>query len=1093
VASLIHATAHGLAVDDPFEFINLEPEDTGVFEGTTYYVLTVPDADTFTFSETEGGAAVVLDLAITAGDIMEVDQYTVVVDGNMDPPDPLPTPTAPTVTSSTVSGIVRLLIELNGAPEEKLRSWEVQVTSKYGPPLYPTGVASTDVFTYTAHGLAADDIIRFLSITGGTGISLNTDYYVLASGLTADAFKLSTSSGGAALDFSTDLTASEASIPNEPDWTKPLIITLPSEQSEVSIPALGLTTYAVRVRAQDVYGQFSAFCTIVEATTIEGSDALAAALSAVTNGVDGMVIDYDNILPDAIREEHIQARSVVAESLASIITLSSLIYAGNPAARHVELDEFGVRLVDADGTLVVNIPTDSTQPVYFRGEVVAEGFSSQESNDLSGTVDVTGDAVVTLANGVSAPTVAPTVTVVTPQATALTGAPGSIAQPGLFYDTTDGIYWVPADPTTGYVAHYFDASGEYGGSIGATGSTTTVTTTYGSTSHIADTAEATDSGSESQISTPLVMPRDGRITKVSIYLAGHNGTPSVRNCVWANGGTLLGNSASYSAANEGATGVGDSHQYNKSMSSPITVVGGNTYRVGAMQVSDADGWQWDRDDGSSKTTYLGSGENFDDFTTTRTETTHKPNVYITYEYDVDTRLETAAMIGVAADANYVYTLDNTGVVWKYDKVTTSHVAHSGVQTAISGTKANAGMFYDSTAAELIITTFTGTGAGVFPKFVRVNTSTLAVSSTVYSAAAGTTFNGTNDVIRGGARVSDDVLGGGAATYFISTYTAALVGSSYAYTFSGTTATQVSDRSFGQYGSLASGLTHSNGTDSTGFFYGRFGSNIYQFTRWDWTTASAIYWFAYAWYDSAGTTHETAISPRTSLTLRRRESVSVQQSAIPTGGADDPNNVRIYFKPNATDPGAGALKLQATDALTSRTFSTYNSAGAADGGGTAFPAGSPATIVSAASPGWALSGDGTASFEDVDVNGSLTVGGGLHSRWVPMNQTLVNTTRTSDLSSTSIEATDAPNTGVVALTGYVVCSSSTTGGDTVSVYNFDGSLVGYAMATGVANRDGVCHFIAATGGTNNCQIKYSVNWGSGTVSYGVFVTGYWTTE
>ncbi len=81
------------------------------------------------------------------------------------------------------------------------------------------------------------------------------------------------------------------------------------------------------------------------------------------------------------------------------------------------------------------------------------------------------------------------------------------------------------------------------------------------------------------------------------------------------------------------------------------------------------------------------------------------------------------------------------------------------------------------------------------------------------------------------------------------------------------------------------------------------------------------------------------------------------AAIPTGGADDPDKVRIYFKPNATDPGAGNFKLQVTDALTARYSTTYDSTGAADGAGTAFPAGT-AAIVAPAVTGWQLKGDGS---------------------------------------------------------------------------------------------------------------------------------------
>lgn len=57
-----------------------------------------------------------------------------------------------------------------------------------------------------AHGLVADDTIMLGNLVGGEGLSDNTLYYVLASGLTADDFKVGLTSGGAALDFTTDIT-----------------------------------------------------------------------------------------------------------------------------------------------------------------------------------------------------------------------------------------------------------------------------------------------------------------------------------------------------------------------------------------------------------------------------------------------------------------------------------------------------------------------------------------------------------------------------------------------------------------------------------------------------------------------------------------------------------------------------------------------------------------------------------------------------------------------------------------------------------------------------------------------------------------------
>ena len=63
--------------------------------------------------------------------------------------------------------------------------------------------ASPCVVTQTAHGLKLNSKIVF-STTGAlyTGITAGTTYYVISAGLTADAFQISTSEGGAAVDTS---------------------------------------------------------------------------------------------------------------------------------------------------------------------------------------------------------------------------------------------------------------------------------------------------------------------------------------------------------------------------------------------------------------------------------------------------------------------------------------------------------------------------------------------------------------------------------------------------------------------------------------------------------------------------------------------------------------------------------------------------------------------------------------------------------------------------------------------------------------------------------------------------------------------------
>lgn len=75
-----------------------------------------------------------------------------------------------------------------------------------------TGVASTDVLsTSTAHGLADGQRICFLSLTGGAGLvaqsltTIATVYFMRD--VTSTTFKVSLTSGGSAVDFTTDISA----------------------------------------------------------------------------------------------------------------------------------------------------------------------------------------------------------------------------------------------------------------------------------------------------------------------------------------------------------------------------------------------------------------------------------------------------------------------------------------------------------------------------------------------------------------------------------------------------------------------------------------------------------------------------------------------------------------------------------------------------------------------------------------------------------------------------------------------------------------------------------------------------------------------
>lgn len=71
-----------------------------------------------------------------------------------------------------------------------------------------TAVAATDLITATnPHGCSAGDTVQFASMTGGAGLAVLTNYFVIATGLNTTQLKVSATSGGAAIDITTDMTA----------------------------------------------------------------------------------------------------------------------------------------------------------------------------------------------------------------------------------------------------------------------------------------------------------------------------------------------------------------------------------------------------------------------------------------------------------------------------------------------------------------------------------------------------------------------------------------------------------------------------------------------------------------------------------------------------------------------------------------------------------------------------------------------------------------------------------------------------------------------------------------------------------------------
>lgn len=70
-----------------------------------------------------------------------------------------------------------------------------------------TSAAADDIVDATSHGFAIGDAVVFTALTGGTGLTAGRVYWVVATSHAANTFRVAATPGGAALDFTTDISA----------------------------------------------------------------------------------------------------------------------------------------------------------------------------------------------------------------------------------------------------------------------------------------------------------------------------------------------------------------------------------------------------------------------------------------------------------------------------------------------------------------------------------------------------------------------------------------------------------------------------------------------------------------------------------------------------------------------------------------------------------------------------------------------------------------------------------------------------------------------------------------------------------------------
>jgi hypothetical protein len=110
--------------------------------------------------------------------------------------------TSAAATASIAGGVVTAITVTNvGSAYTSAPTVAIAIPRRTIP---TSGITTaTDTIAYTAHGLSAGDAVKYFHGGGAaaTGLTNNTTYYVIASGLTANAFKVSATDGGSTVDI----------------------------------------------------------------------------------------------------------------------------------------------------------------------------------------------------------------------------------------------------------------------------------------------------------------------------------------------------------------------------------------------------------------------------------------------------------------------------------------------------------------------------------------------------------------------------------------------------------------------------------------------------------------------------------------------------------------------------------------------------------------------------------------------------------------------------------------------------------------------------------------------------------------------------
>ena len=424
------------------------------------------------------------------------------------------------------------------------------------------------------------------------------------------------------------------------------------------------------------------------------------------------------------------------------------------------------------------------------------------------------------------------------------------------------------------------------------------------------------------MATPITLPShpNTKITKVSVYMAGRLGSVAVRNCVWNTSGTILGYSAEYTAADGGATAVGASDHYDKALTTPLAVASGATIWAGWAH-SGSGGHQWDRDDGSGHTTELGqNSSDTGSMTSIGTKTTEKPNVYVTYQYTVDTSLEgtIGTIIGIARQGANLWVLDDLGTLFQYNQADLSYVGKTTAIAAYITARRPApgcsttGRASSSPRPRAPPHRPGAAGQVHHRRRLLVNAQLLGARGQRLDRHDPRRVPGQ----RRAQRERADVLAGDRGRLRRRLRVRRVLRRKHGEP-------RLRPRGGGGRGSGMGRL----GLPGLGGRLSDVGLEVHLLGL---VVGQPAVLARLLLVRRRGTVHETRVGPRASVSLGRRRQLGVTLPAVPAGGADDPDKLNLYMGSGAIDPDAsayGSLWLQATTTATQITLTSYTSSGA----------------------------------------------------------------------------------------------------------------------------------------------------------------------